>query len=89
MRNIHWSNVKCCGVTLLYTVKICHSHWFNKTLIGQIGSIGGTTRLGEFWEEERQKCSYQPDAEETRYECLTEKGYQAMWLNIVKNYGLI
>ena len=28
----------------LYTVKIYHSYWFNKMLIGQVGSIGRVTR---------------------------------------------
>ena len=42
---------------LLYTVKICRLYWFNKTLIGhsQAGNIGRVTRLGEFWEEEKQR----------------------------------
>lgn len=25
----------CCGIILLYTVKICHLDWFNKKLNGQ------------------------------------------------------
>ena len=58
-------------------------------LIGQAASIGGATRLEEFWEEERQRRSHKPDAEEARWEYLTEKSYQATWLNIDKNYGLI
>ena len=34
------------------------------------------SRLGIFWEEERQTCSHQSDVEEARWECLTEKTYQ-------------
>ena len=38
----------------MYLVKICHLNWFNKMLLAdtQAGSIGGTTRLGEFREKE-------------------------------------
>ena len=55
----------------------------------QAGSGGGAARLGEFWEEERQRHSLQTDTEEEDGEYLTEKRYQAMWLNIDNNYGLI
>ena len=52
----------------------------------QAGSIGRAIRLGEFWEEERKDAvSHQPDTEEAR--CLTEKRFQATWLNIDNNMG--
>lgn len=31
----HCGLVSCCGITLLGTVNICTSYWFNKTWIGQ------------------------------------------------------
>ena len=75
----------------MYTVEICHLYQFNKTLVAssQSGIIDEVTRLREFWEEERQRISHWPDTEEAKRECFTEKWYQAMWLNIDKNYGLI
>ena len=54
----------------------------------QTGSIGRTTRLREFWKEERQRVSHKPDAER-RKKCYTEKRYKDTWLSIDKNYGLI
>lgn len=30
-----WTASSCCGIILMYTVKICHSNCFNKTRIGQ------------------------------------------------------
>ena len=55
----------------------------------QVGNIGGLTRLGEFWEEKKKRWSQPPDTEAARLECLIEKRYQAMWLDIDKNCGLI
>ena len=55
---------------------------------GQTGNTSWATRLRGFWEDERQRCNGKPDTEEKRLECLTEKRYQATWLNIDKNYGL-
>lgn len=52
----------------------------------QTGSVGGANILGQFWEEERKRCSNRLEAED---ENDTEKRYKATWLNIDQNYGLI
>ena len=49
----------CCWIMILHTVKICHSYWFIKALIGQ-DPDSRTTIIGEFWKEE----SYKPEAKE-------------------------
>lgn len=45
--------IKCCGIILLYTVKICHSNWFNKTLPGRKYRQGNQTtydgKTGRVW----------------------------------------
>ena len=56
---------KCCGIMLLCTARICHSYWFNKKIslvYSQAGSVGKTTRLGEFWKEDK-RVNHQPEAE--------------------------
>ena len=54
----------------------------------QVAGIGGVTRLGELWAEEKQRVNHHPDAEKAR-ECLIEERYKATWLNIGNNFGLI
>lgn len=54
----------------------------------QARSIGGVTRLGEFWEEERQRNAVTSQTEkqdENVALCLC----LAIWLSIDKKYGLI
>ena len=48
-------SMKYCGAAVLYPVKICHFHWFNKIWLAsnQAGSISKVTRIKELWEEER------------------------------------
>ena len=52
------------------------------------GSRGKVMRTGDFWERKESVCSHHTDAEEARYDCLTEKGTKAC-ANTDKNYGLI
>lgn len=57
---------------------IGHSH---------VGSKDGASTLGEFWEGQSQES--QASLRKARWECCTNKSYQAMWLNLDKNYVLI
>ena len=65
----------CCGIALLYIVKICKDIGSIKCWLtsSHTGNIGGATRLREFWEKERERGSHQPEAEETRRGYFTEK----------------
>ena len=47
------------------------------------------TRRGEFWEDEKERYSGKSDTEEAKWEHYTKERYQATWLNIDKNHGLI
>ena len=86
-----WECVYCCKRCSCTVQRfVMHIGLVNLWLASsQAKSIGRATRLGEFWEEEKQRCSQQQDVEETRWECLTEKKYQVTWLNMDENYGLI
>ena len=69
--------------------KDCHLYWFSKTLIGQFqaGNIDGTTKLREFWEEERESVTSQMQKRQDKNASM-RKGTKPLLLNIDKNYGL-